>query len=253
MTDSAVCPVAATADYLTRLERKSQSGEFVFSDSARRRMNDSINRSVSCDGLKTSRFGAHSLRSGGATACYVAGAPLEEIRRFGRWESCVFRRYIHHDELMYRGMSKYIARTEGFLDQLRQTNSVTKAVRAAEGGDPDVYRTGVDIDGREKYEKYRTGGYAPSRQQRKRCHESCSSVITRRVTEVCFDTTGTVSKASAKKKNRNPDKENCFDTDSSASKEMSIQSDPVLRMRNSKSTTEGKGTDSVNCLTQIRR
>ena len=144
MTDSAVRPVASTADYLTRIEWKSQSEEFVFSESARHRLHALVKWSVSCNGLETSRFGVHSLRSGGATACYVAGVPLGDIRRFGRWKSCVFRRYIHHDELMYHGLSKYIARTEGFLDQLKQTNSVTKAVRVVEGEDPEVRRTGVE-------------------------------------------------------------------------------------------------------------
>ena len=163
MTDSAVRPVASTADYLTRIEWKSQSEEFVFSESARHRLHALVKWSVSCNGLETSRFGVHSLRSGGATACYVAGVPLDDIRRFGRWKSCVFHRYIHHDELMYHNLSKYIARTEGFLDQLKQTNSATNAVRVVEGEGPETCRSGVEYRQQDAYGRFRTGGYTSPR------------------------------------------------------------------------------------------
>ena len=86
--------------------------------------------------------------------------PLDDIRRFGRWESCVFHRYIHHGEMMYHGLSRHIARTEWFLEQLRQTNSVTKAVRIDEDDDKRECRTGRREISRPTF---RTGGnHTPS-------------------------------------------------------------------------------------------
>ena len=102
MTDNVACPVAATAAYLTRINWDSKSDEFSFTETMRSRLHAIIKWSVSCNGLKTSRFGVRPLRSRGATSCYVAGVPLDDIRRFGRWKSCVFHRYIHHGEMMYR-------------------------------------------------------------------------------------------------------------------------------------------------------
>ena len=145
--------------------------------------------SVSCNGLETIRFGAHSLRSGGATACYVAGVQLGDIRRFGGWKSCVFNRYIHHDELMYRNLSKYISRAEGFLDQLKQTNSVTKAVRAVEEDGGVNCRTGWEDTDRMKYEQYRTGSLSKRTPGKCNGPSSSSSVVTREATDRCFDST----------------------------------------------------------------
>ena len=189
MADAVVCPVAATADYLTRIEWGGQSEEFVFSETARPRLHALIKWSVSCNGLETSRFGVHSLRSGGPTACYVAGVPLGDIRRFGRWESCVFNRYIHRDELMYHNLSKYISRTEGFLDQLKQTNSATKDVRVVEEDDGANCRTGWEDTGRNKYEQYRTGSLSKRTPRKSKEPSSSSSVATREVTDRCFDST----------------------------------------------------------------
>ena len=42
---------------------------------------------------------------------------------------------------MYNGLCRHIARTEGFPDQLKQTNSATKAVRAAEEAGVADFRT----------------------------------------------------------------------------------------------------------------
>ena len=224
MTDKLVCPVASTADYLTRINWNSKSEAFLFTETVRSRLHALIKWSVSCNGLRTVRFGVHSLRSGGATACYVAGVPLDDIRRFGRWKSCVFHMYIHHDELMYHGLSRHIARTEGFLEQLKQTNSVTKAVRRDEAEERREFRTGRS---RKEYARYRKGGnHTPSSdidmesEEEETCRlndtggklflsdiesgeeevdhittsEQVFSVITREVTETSFELTPTVSR-----------------------------------------------------------
>ena len=42
----------------------------------------------------TSQFGTHSLRIGGATALYAAGADPTVIRTMGRWSSDCYRLYV---------------------------------------------------------------------------------------------------------------------------------------------------------------
>ena len=143
MADLGLCHVAATSDYLNWINWNGQPAEFLFSESMRGRLHALTKWAVSCNGLKTARFGVRSLRSGGATARYVSGVPLDDIRRFGRWKSCVFHIYIHRDELMYHGSSRHISRTEGFLGQLKQTNSATKAARADEESLGTDFRTGM--------------------------------------------------------------------------------------------------------------
>ena len=44
-------------------------------------------------GLDPARFGAHSLRIGGATAAAAAGVPPSVIRVMGRWNSDIFEIY----------------------------------------------------------------------------------------------------------------------------------------------------------------
>ena len=52
-------------------------------------------------GCEPARFGAHSLRIGGATAAYAAGVPPATIRLMGRWSSEIY--------MIYTRMSKEVA------------------------------------------------------------------------------------------------------------------------------------------------
>ena len=45
-------------------------------------------------GLDSRRYATHSPRRGGATAMAAAGIPTEVIRRWGRWFSDCWRRYV---------------------------------------------------------------------------------------------------------------------------------------------------------------
>ena len=45
-------------------------------------------------GEEPTHFGTHSLRIGGATALYAAGASETIIRTLGRWSSDCFRLYV---------------------------------------------------------------------------------------------------------------------------------------------------------------
>ena len=45
-------------------------------------------------GENANEFGTHSLRIGGATALFAAGASPEVIRTMGRWSSDCYRLYV---------------------------------------------------------------------------------------------------------------------------------------------------------------
>ncbi|KAG3255046.1 hypothetical protein PI124_g404 [Phytophthora idaei] len=52
-----------------------------------------------------SKFGAHSLRSGGATAMLAAGSSETTVKLHGRWESDCFQRYIDIDRTTSRNLA----------------------------------------------------------------------------------------------------------------------------------------------------
>ena len=45
-------------------------------------------------GLNPEEFGTHSMRIGGATALFAAGADPTVIRTMGRWSSDIYRLYV---------------------------------------------------------------------------------------------------------------------------------------------------------------
>ena len=53
-----------------------------------------VKRTMAAAGLNPDRFGAHSLRIGGATALFAAGADPTVIRTMGRWSSDIYRLYV---------------------------------------------------------------------------------------------------------------------------------------------------------------
>ena len=197
----------------------------------------------------------HSIRSGFATSFYVAGSPTDDIRRFGRWKSCVFHRYIHHDELMYHGISKYIARTEGFPDQLKQADSVTKAFRVVEGGEFGARRTGSGAKRPNEYERFRTGWYEIPGKNRDEGPSAYASAVARKIEGKCFDTKTTRKLGAMVDRNyEESNKENCFDADSSMSEEeLSFKEDPRERERRKPRYRYQEFYHSYrSCLTAIR-
>ena len=62
-------------------------------------------------GLYPARFGAHSLRIGGATAALAAGVPPTLIRVAGRWASDVFEIYTRLSMEAAAGMACVIGST----------------------------------------------------------------------------------------------------------------------------------------------
>jgi hypothetical protein len=57
-------------------------------------INDELKDAAEELGLERGRYATHSLRRGGATAMAAAGIPSEVIRRWGRWVSDTWRRYV---------------------------------------------------------------------------------------------------------------------------------------------------------------
>ena len=55
---------------------------------------DVIKHLMACVGSDPARFGAHSLRIGGATAALSAGVPPQTIRLMGRWSSDCYDVYL---------------------------------------------------------------------------------------------------------------------------------------------------------------
>ena len=106
-----------------------------------------IKWSASSNGSNSARFGTHSLRSGGATALYVRGISLGRIRRFGRWASDTFRRYLYHDNQVFRYVGSAMVKEKGLLDQLQMTQHSSKHVTIAEDEEEDEnqFRVGGKI------------------------------------------------------------------------------------------------------------
>ena len=59
--------------------------------------------------LDVRRYGTHSLRAGGATALFSAGASAEHIMRLGRWASDAFRAYASTTVGPFMGLAKLMA------------------------------------------------------------------------------------------------------------------------------------------------
>jgi len=53
-----------------------------------------IRHIVRLAGMDPSEYGTHSLRIGGATALFAAGADMTVIRTMGRWSSDIYQLYV---------------------------------------------------------------------------------------------------------------------------------------------------------------
>jgi hypothetical protein len=85
-----VDPVDEAAAAHTPLFRNPATGKPLFTDAVR----DIVKRLMQCIGQDPSDFGTHSLRIGGATALFAAGATPVVIRTMGRWSSDIYRLYV---------------------------------------------------------------------------------------------------------------------------------------------------------------
>jgi len=72
------------------------------------------------EGLPTARYGTHSLRIGGATALLHAGVHIDIIKRWGRWVSDSFQRYLWEAEEDAKDLSNMMASDTSTLAVTRQ-------------------------------------------------------------------------------------------------------------------------------------
>ena len=78
-------------------------------------------------GLDPARFGAHSLRIGGATAAAAAGVPPSVIRVMGRWNSDIFEVYTRLTQQAAARMTGVIGSTA--FDDLERGGSHVEEAR----------------------------------------------------------------------------------------------------------------------------
>jgi hypothetical protein len=74
-----------------------------------RQLRDAVKGMMAAIGLDPARFGAHSLRIGGATAALAAGVTPSLIRIMGRWSSDVYEIYCRMSEESALGVGRAIA------------------------------------------------------------------------------------------------------------------------------------------------
>ena len=72
-------------------------------------LRDYVKALMAAIGLDPARFGAHSLRIGGATAALAAGVPPALIRIMGRWSSDVYEIYCRMSVQSALGVGRAIA------------------------------------------------------------------------------------------------------------------------------------------------
>ena len=145
-TESNVCPARSMIYYMNSSEWGCESNEKLFSDDVEKRIRAIIKRSSTSNGLDPEKFRTHSHRSGGATSMYVRGISIGHIRRFGRWTSDTFRRYLYHDGQAFRFVGSAMVKETGLLDQLQMTQPEPKLVTFEESNviseDDERFRVG---------------------------------------------------------------------------------------------------------------
>ena len=82
-------PTPVGEDKSTPMFRKSDGSAFTTDD-----IRNIVRQIVVALGLDPDMYGAHSLRIGGATALFAAGADPMVIRTMGRWSSDCYRLYV---------------------------------------------------------------------------------------------------------------------------------------------------------------
>ena len=119
-----LCPVTALRDIPRVFPQRFQGGEeaglpiFRRANGAplwRSQVQVLIDTAAAQEGLPPKRFGTHSLRIGGATALFHAGVPVGIIKRWGRWVSDSFQRYLWDANEDAKGLSRKMAEDSGTL------------------------------------------------------------------------------------------------------------------------------------------
>eukprot|EP00971_Amphidinium_carterae_P165354 3277787-Amphidinium_carterae.2 len=81
----------------------------------RTEVQNALRRSAVAQGLPAERFATHSLRIGGASALFHSSGNLELVRRFGRWSSATYHRYLWGSAEETKGVAESMARSHASL------------------------------------------------------------------------------------------------------------------------------------------
>lgn len=96
-----VCPVTLTANFLS-IRHAKQGPLFCWPDNSpvqRAHFVGELNRALAFCGLDSSHYKSHSFRIGAASWAAAQGFSDAQIRRFGRWKSNAFQKYIRTPSL----------------------------------------------------------------------------------------------------------------------------------------------------------
>ena len=74
-----------------------------------------LKKAATAVGLPSERFMTHSLRVGGASALYHAVNDVEIVKRWGRWSSTAFHRYLWDSSEQARDLASRMARDEASI------------------------------------------------------------------------------------------------------------------------------------------
>ena len=69
-----------------------------------------LQRAAEAVGLPAARFKTHSLRIGGASAIYHATGEIEIVKRYGRWSSGAFHRYLWDADEQHKDLAEKMSK-----------------------------------------------------------------------------------------------------------------------------------------------
>ena len=96
-----ICPVTIIAEYLS-VRKQAHGPLFCWPDNSpvrRTQFVEDLNQALKFCGLDTSQYKTHSFRIGAASWAAAQGLSDLQIRRFGRWQSNAFLKYIRTPSL----------------------------------------------------------------------------------------------------------------------------------------------------------
>ena len=121
--------------YLNSIDWGCDSDERLFAEDIENRVRSVIKWSAASNGMESKRFITHSLRSGGSTSLYARAISMEHIRRFGRWPSGAFRRYLYRCNHGFRFIGSAMVKAAGLMGQLQMAQPIEKKVTLDVGDD----------------------------------------------------------------------------------------------------------------------
>ena len=147
--DSVLCPLATFMAWKRIAFSEWNEKTHVFGERLRGRVSAIMKIAALSNQVHDARIDTHSLRSGGATALYTQGVPLDIIQRRGRWKSLTFRQYLWHDATALNRLSDVFTRSAGLVKSLRLVNTKPKSVsfQHPSMGKPTESTTALDTKG----------------------------------------------------------------------------------------------------------